>query len=63
MIKEIGQVEINYSLCGSGGKKLLLLHGWGCDGSLMQPVADGLADQFIERYAQLAAEREEAVKA
>ena len=46
MIKEIGQVEINYSLCGSGGKKLLLLHGWGCDGSLMQPVADGLADQF-----------------
>lgn len=46
MIKEINHVEINYSICGNGSKKLVLLHGWGCDGSLMKPVADGLQDQF-----------------
>ena len=39
-------VEVFCSLSGNGNRKLLLLHGWGCDGSLMQPVADALQDQF-----------------
>ena len=46
MTKEINGVEITYTLCGNGTRKLLLLHGWGCDISLMQPVANPLQDQF-----------------
>ena len=46
MIKEINHVAISYSIFGSGGKMLLLLHGWGCDGSLMEPVAKALQDQY-----------------
>lgn len=46
MTKKINGVETAYTLCGSGDKKLLLLHGWGCSRSLMQPVADLLQDQF-----------------
>ena len=46
MIKEIDGVSISYSMCGAGEKKVLLLHGWGCDGSLMQPVANTLQDRF-----------------
>ena len=46
MIREIDGVSIHYSLTGSGKEKVLLLHGWGCDGSLMKPVADALQDQF-----------------
>ena len=46
MTKEINGAEIAWTRCGDGKAKLLLLHGWGCDGSLMQPVADRLGDQF-----------------
>ena len=46
MTKEINGAEVAYTLCGSGNRKLLLLHGWGCDRSLMQPVANHLQDQF-----------------
>ena len=46
MTKTIKGVEVAFSVSGSGNRKLLLLHGWGCDGSLMQPVADRLKDQF-----------------
>ncbi len=46
MTKTINGIEVAFSVSGSGSRKLLLLHGWGCDGSLMQPVADRLKDQF-----------------
>ena len=46
MTKTINGVETAYTLCGTGKEKVLLLHGWGCDGSLMKPVADRLQDQF-----------------
>ena len=34
---------IHYELSGSGARRVALLHGWGCSGSLMQPIADGLS--------------------
>lgn len=46
MIKEIDGVNINYSITGAGQEKVLLLHGWGCDGSLMTPVANALQDHY-----------------
>ena len=38
-----GGVTIHYELAGSGSKRVVLLHGWGCDTSLMKPVADFLS--------------------
>ena len=38
--------EINYHIEGKGEKRVLLLHGWGCDMSLMQPVSDALSQDF-----------------
>ena len=46
MKSTIDGVEIHWSRIGKPGKKVLLLHGWGCDGKLMSPVADALADNF-----------------
>ena len=46
MTKEINGVEIAYTITGTGKEKLLLLHGWGCDGTLMQPLAERLNDLF-----------------
>ncbi len=46
MTRIISNVEIACKICGTGNRKVLLLHGWGCDGSFMQPVADRLQDQF-----------------
>ena len=46
MTKEICGTEIAYSLQGCGSGKLLLLHGWGCDGNMMKPVADAFSDRF-----------------
>ena len=34
--------EVNYQIQGEGDSKVLLLHGWGCDMKMMQPVADAL---------------------
>lgn len=36
-------VTIHYELKGEGGKRVVLLHGWGCNTSLMKPVADELS--------------------
>lgn len=38
----INGVSVHYTIEGKGKQKVLLLHGWGCDMSLMQPVADAL---------------------
>lgn len=46
MKKTIDGVELSYTLTGEGKKNLLLLHGWGCDGRLMQPIADAFRNQF-----------------
>jgi len=46
MTKTLGGTESAWTECGSGKSNLLLLHGWGCDGSLMQPVADRMQDLF-----------------
>ena len=38
----INGTEIHYRIDGKGESRVLLLHGWGCDMKLMQPVADAL---------------------
>ena len=42
MKKDIDGVNVHYVIEGEGGSKVLLLHGWGCDMKMMQPVADAL---------------------
>ena len=46
MTKEYNGAEVSWTVCGAGKEKLLLLHGWGCDGSLMHPVAERMQDRF-----------------
>jgi len=46
MKENIYGTEIHYELTGTGERKVLLLHGWGCDLKLMQPVADALTDTY-----------------
>ena len=46
MTKTLGGTVCAWTECGSGRTGLVLLHGWGCDGSLMQPVADRMQDGF-----------------
>ena len=42
-MKEIvNGAEICYKIEGNGEDRVLLLHGWGCDMKMMQPVADAL---------------------
>ena len=36
--------EIHYRIIGNGKRKVLLLHGWGCDMKMMLPVAEALKD-------------------
>lgn len=38
----VNGVRIAYETHGETGSRVLLLHGWGCDGSLMRPVAEAL---------------------
>ena len=38
-----GGVTVHYELAGSGSKRVVLLHGWGCHTGLMKPVADFLS--------------------
>ena len=46
MMKEtILGTEVHYRISGEGNGRVLLLHGWGCDMKLMQPVADALTDR------------------
>lgn len=35
-------VTVHYELSGKGDKRVVLLHGWGCDVKLMRPVAEAL---------------------
>lgn len=43
MEMQISGVNMHYELSGSGEKRVVLLHGWGCSTKLMKPVADYLA--------------------
>ena len=45
MIREIDGVRIHWEEEGEQGSRVLLLHGWGCDTSLMRPVADALKQE------------------
>lgn len=40
---ECSGTAIHYELAGNGARRVVLLHGWGCDTTLMKPVADELA--------------------
>ena len=44
MDREIDGVRIHWEEAGEKGSRVLLLHGWGCDGKLMRPVADALKE-------------------
>lgn len=44
MERTIGGVNAFYERAGDTGPRVLLLHGWGCDSTLMAPVADQLKD-------------------
>lgn len=47
MIKKIMNVNINYINYGNkDGKDVVLLHGWGQNIQMMQPVGDGLSEYF-----------------
>ena len=46
MTETIRQVRIHYEKFGAGERKVLLLHGWGCDSSFMLSVADKLKDEY-----------------
>ena len=35
--------KVHYTLQGQGKRRVVLLHGWGCEIKLMQPIADALA--------------------
>jgi len=43
MEMQISGVNMHYEIAGSGEKRVVLLHGWGCSTKLMKPVADHLA--------------------
>lgn len=43
MNMQISGVDMHYELNGSGAKRVVLLHGWGCSTDLMKPVADALS--------------------
>ena len=45
MIAEIDGIRIHFETEGEKGSRVLLLHGWGCDISLMRPVADALKNE------------------
>ena len=45
MTVRLNGTESEYRIQGNGDKKVVLLHGWGCDMSMMQPVADALCDE------------------
>ncbi len=44
MEAEVCGVRLHYELEGDGGKRIVLLHGWGCDETLMAPVAQALTE-------------------
>lgn len=38
--------RIHYTLEGQGKRRVALLHGWGCETKLMQPIADALKEDM-----------------
>ena len=42
MIENFHGVQVSYEIQGEGNSRVLLLHGWGCDMGMMQPVAEEL---------------------
>ena len=46
MKENVNGTEIHYRIDGTGNNRVLLLHGWGCDMTLMQPVADALKKEY-----------------
>ena len=42
MTENLNGAQVNYEILGEGNSRVVLLHGWGCDTSLMHPVADAL---------------------
>ncbi len=43
MEMHLSGVNMHYELSGTGEKRVVLLHGWGCSTELMKPVADALS--------------------
>ncbi len=43
MQAEIAGTVIHYTLTGESDRRVVLLHGWGCSGALMQSAADALS--------------------
>ena len=43
MDRELCGTRVHYERCGAGSRRVVLLHGWGCEIRLMKPVADFLA--------------------
>lgn len=43
MEMHLSGVNVHYEMSGSGEKRVVLLHGWGCSTELMKPVAQALA--------------------
>lgn len=39
-------VDVHYEISGHGGKRVVLLHGWGCSTELMKPVAQALSQDM-----------------
>ena len=50
MLSRIDQVDVSYEISGNGKHRILLLHGWGADKSLMQPVRDAMAKSAEEEF-------------
>ena len=46
MDMQLSGVNMHYELAGTGEKRVVLLHGWGCSTELMKPVADALAQDM-----------------
>ena len=46
MIEKIYGTTVSYEIQGEGDRKVILLHGWGCDMKMMQPVADALKSSY-----------------
>lgn len=44
MRAEIAGTTVHYELTGSGERRVVLLHGWGCSGALMRAAAEALSD-------------------
>lgn len=42
MTESINGTSVHFKIEGEGKQKALLLHGWGCNMSMMEPVADAL---------------------